>query len=55
MGMDSYSTTCVCNNPYYFIGGITPINLKLKGIKESLKSIGTGIVRWRITDDVFQV
>ena len=55
MEMHSYSTTCVCNNPYYFIGGITPINLKLKGIKESLKSIGTGTVRWRITDDTGKI
>ena len=55
MGVDNHSTVCVCDNPYYFNGGITLINLKLKGIKGSLKVSGTGTVRWRITDDTGKI
>ena len=50
MGVDNHSTACVGNNPDHFIGGITSLNLKLKGINGSLKIIGTWTVRWRITD-----
>ena len=55
MGVDNPSKTCVCHNPDYFIGYITPINLKLKEINGSLKIIGTGTVRWRITDDTGKI
>ena len=51
MGVDNQSTAYVCNNPYHFIGGIKPINLKLKGIYGSLKIIRKETVRWIIIDD----
>ena len=55
MGMDNHNTACVCNDQCHFIGGITPISLKLKEINRSLKIIGTETVRWIITDDTGKI